>query len=43
MALKKAHKEMLKGAGVTFAIAVFMKDKFDQMVASVGRLVGGQQ
>ena len=40
MALKKAHKEMLKGAGVTFGIAVFMKQQFDQWVASVSRMVG---
>tara|TARA_B100001250_G_C19757430_1_gene770794 strand:+ start:29 stop:157 length:129 start_codon:yes stop_codon:yes gene_type:complete len=40
MALKKAHKEMLKGAGVTFGIAVFMKEKFDHLVASVSRMVG---
>ena len=40
MALKKAHKEMLKGAGATFAIAVFMKSQFDQWVASAARLVG---
>jgi len=41
MALKKAHKEMLKGAGVTFAVAVFMNDQFNQWVASVGRIVKG--
>lgn len=40
MALKKAHKEMLKGAGVTFGIAIFMKNQFDQWVASVARMLG---
>ena len=40
MALKKAHKEWLKGAGVTFGIAVFMKQQFDQWVASVARIMG---
>ena len=39
MALKKAHKEMLKGAGVTFGIAVFMKGQFDQWVAYVSRML----
>ena len=40
MAMKKAHKEMLKGAGVTFAVAVFMKQQFDQWVASASRILG---
>lgn len=40
MAMKKAHKEMLKGAGVTFVLAVFMKSQFDQWVASASRMLG---
>lgn len=40
MALKKAHKEMLKGAGVTFGFAVLAKGQFDQWVAYVSRMFG---
>jgi len=41
MALKKAHKEMLKGAGITFGLAVFMKDTFESWVASVSKMLPG--
>jgi hypothetical protein len=40
MAMKKAHKEMLKGAGVLFAVSVFMKEQYDQWVASASRMLG---
>ena len=40
MALKKKDKEMLKGAGVTFAIAVFATEGFAKAVAQVKGILG---
>lgn len=41
MAMKKAHKDMLKGAGVLLAISVFMKEKFDEARTGLERTVRG--
>jgi len=40
MAMKKAHKDMLKGAGVLVAISVFMKEKFDEARTGLERTLG---
>lgn len=40
MAMKKAHKEMLKGAGLTVAFAVFMQDQWLKFYSQVSQMVG---
>tara|TARA_B100001250_G_C19576232_1_gene689878 strand:- start:717 stop:842 length:126 start_codon:yes stop_codon:yes gene_type:complete len=40
MALKKAHKEMLKGAGVTVAFAVFMQEQWLKIYSQLSQMVG---
>lgn len=40
MALKKAHKEMLKGAGVTVAFAVFAREQWLKIYSQLSMMVG---
>lgn len=41
MALKKKDKDMLKGAGVLFAISVFMAGQYDKARATVMQALKG--
>tara|TARA_B100001250_G_C19517844_1_gene664620 strand:+ start:623 stop:751 length:129 start_codon:yes stop_codon:yes gene_type:complete len=41
MASKAEKKGMWKGAGVLFAVAVFMSEQFDSARASIKKMLGG--